>query len=70
MKQNEGKVPASFVSMIDDRMEGIVQTIMNADSNVFYFRNDGKDRTGVLSEITRRWTILPLFRREKISWQF
>ena len=45
------EVPASYVSMIDDQMERIIHTIMNADSNVLYFCNAGKDRTGVVSAI-------------------
>ena len=45
------EVPASYVGMIDDQMERIIHTIMNADSNVLYFCNAGKDRTGVVSAI-------------------
>ena len=45
------EVPESYVSMIDDQMERIIHTIMNADSNVLYFCNAGKDRTGVVSAI-------------------
>ena len=37
--------------MIDEQMDKIVNTIMNADSNVFYFCGAGKDRTGVVSAI-------------------
>ncbi len=32
-------------------MDMIVSTIMNADTNVLYFCNAGKDRTGVVSAI-------------------
>ena len=44
-------VPASYVEMIDEQMEKIIRTIMDADSNVLYFCNAGKDRTGVVSAI-------------------
>ena len=37
--------------MVDGVMERIVDTIMNADTNVIYFCNAGKDRTGVVSAI-------------------
>lgn len=35
--------------MVDERMAEIVDTIMNAGSNVLYFCTAGKDRTGVVS---------------------
>ena len=35
--------------MVDEKMEEIIDTIMNADSNVMYFCTAGKDRTGVVS---------------------
>lgn len=37
--------------MIDDKMENIIDTIMNAESNVMYFCTAGKDRTGVVSAL-------------------
>ena len=37
--------------MVDDTMENIINTIMNADTNVMFFCNAGKDRTGVVSAI-------------------
>lgn len=37
--------------MMDDTMEKIVDTIMNAGSNVLYFCTAGKDRTGVVSAV-------------------
>lgn len=37
--------------MVDEKMEEIIDTIMNADSNVMYFCTAGKDRTGVVSAI-------------------
>lgn len=35
--------------MIDEKMDTIIDTIMNAESNVMYFCTAGKDRTGVVS---------------------
>jgi len=40
--------------MVDEKMEEIIDTIMNADSNVMYFCTAGKDRTGVVSAIILR----------------
>ncbi len=44
-------VPESYLRMIDDQMDKIINIIMNAKSNVMYFCNAGKDRTGVVSAI-------------------
>ncbi len=40
-----------YLGMLDDQMERIISTIMNAESNVMYFCGAGKDRTGVVSAI-------------------
>lgn len=40
-----------YRQMADDKMEKIIETIMNAESNVMYFCTAGKDRTGVVSAI-------------------
>lgn len=40
-----------YRQMIDVKMEHIIDTIMNAESNVMYFCTAGKDRTGVVSAI-------------------
>ena len=45
------EVPMSYINMADDSMDNIVDTIMNAETNVLYFCNAGKDRTGVVSAI-------------------
>ena len=37
--------------MLDEKMEQIIDTIMNAESNVMYFCTSGKDRTGVVSAV-------------------
>lgn len=40
-----------YRQMVDEQMEKIIDTIMNAQSNVIYFCTAGKDRTGVVSAI-------------------
>lgn len=37
--------------MIDAQMDKIVNTVMNAETNVMYFCTAGKDRTGVVSAV-------------------
>ena len=44
-------VAFSYMDMVDDTMDNIINTIMNADTNVMYFCNAGKDRTGVVTAI-------------------
>lgn len=44
-------VPVSYLKMCDEQMNIIIDTIMNATTNVMYFCNAGKDRTGVVSAI-------------------
>lgn len=44
-------VPLSYIRMADGQMNKIIDTIMNAESNVLFFCNAGKDRTGVVSAI-------------------
>lgn len=45
------QVHVAYRQMIDGQMDRIVETIMNAKSNVMYFCTAGKDRTGVVSAI-------------------
>ncbi|MDE7390834.1 MAG: tyrosine-protein phosphatase [Lachnospiraceae bacterium] len=40
-----------YRQMVDEKMERIIDTIINAESNVMYFCTAGKDRTGVVSAI-------------------
>lgn len=40
-----------YRQMLDETMEKIIDTIMNAGSNVLYFCTAGKDRTGVVSAV-------------------
>ena len=44
-------VAGTYLAMLDEKMDKIIHTIMNADSNVLYFCSAGKDRTGVVSAI-------------------
>ncbi|HRR77344.1 MAG TPA: tyrosine-protein phosphatase [Ruminococcus sp.] len=44
-------VSSSYLAMADEKMENIVRTIIDAENNVLYFCNAGKDRTGVLTAI-------------------
>lgn len=45
------EVALSYINMVDETMEKIIDTIMNAKTNVMYFCNAGKDRTGVVTAI-------------------
>ena len=49
--QSVAAVAGSYLAMIDEQMDRIIRTIMNAKSNVMYFCSAGKDRTGVVSAI-------------------
>ncbi len=42
-------VSKSYIKMVDEYMDKIVDTIIRADTNVLFFCNAGKDRTGVVS---------------------
>lgn len=44
-------VTKSYIEMVDLQLHNTVDFIMNANSNVIYFCNAGKDRTGVISAI-------------------
>lgn len=44
-------VAAVYLGMLDHQMDIIIQTILEAESNVLYFCGAGKDRTGVVSAI-------------------
>lgn len=45
------EVSRSYVAMVDEKMERIIDAITSADTNVLYFCSAGKDRTGVVSAI-------------------
>lgn len=42
-------VSKSYMNMVDSQMDKIIDLIQNAPTNVLYFCNAGKDRTGVVS---------------------
>ncbi len=44
-------VAGTYLAMLDEKMDKIIRTIMDAESNVLYFCGAGKDRTGVVSAI-------------------
>ena len=44
-------VSKSYIKMVDAQMDRIIEIIMTAESNVLYFCNAGKGRTGVVSAI-------------------
>lgn len=44
-------VPESYINMADAQMDAIIDAIWNAKTNVLYFCNAGKDRTGVVSAL-------------------
>ncbi len=47
-------VSNSYIRMADSSMDRIIETILTAETNVMYFCNAGKDRTGVVSAILLR----------------
>lgn len=49
--QTVDDVADSYIKMVDEQMGKIIDAIWTADSNVLYFCNAGKDRTGVVSAI-------------------
>lgn len=44
-------VAGTYLAMLDEQMDRIIHTIMDAKSNALYFCSAGKDRTGVVSAI-------------------
>jgi len=44
-------VSKSYINMVDEQMYRIIDSIWSSKSNVLYFCNAGKDRTGVVSAI-------------------
>ena len=44
-------VSKSYIKMADGNMDKIIEAILSAETNVMYFCNAGKDRTGVVSAI-------------------
>ena len=44
-------VPKSYISMVDTQFNTMIEFLLNTKSNVLYFCNAGKDRTGVVSAV-------------------
>lgn len=44
-------VSKSYIGMVDENLYNTIYFILNAKSNILYFCNAGKDRTGVVSAI-------------------
>lgn len=44
-------VSKSYIQMADSNMDKIIETILDTETNIMYFCNAGKDRTGVVSAI-------------------
>lgn len=42
-------VPKSYIAMVDAQFDALIALLLNIKSNVLYFCNAGKDRTGVVS---------------------
>ena len=51
MPRTPEEVPDVYIKMIDEQMDRIIDTIMNAKSRVLFFCNAGKDRTGIVSAL-------------------
>ena len=49
--ETASRVSESYLKMADSRMSEIISTILSAETNVMYFCNAGKDRTGVVSAL-------------------
>ncbi len=49
--KSRGHLHEIYQGMVDAQMETILNTILNASSNVMYFCTAGKDRTGVVSAL-------------------
>ena len=45
------EVSKSYINMVDEQMHKIIDTIWTSETNVLYFCNAGKDRTGVVTAI-------------------
>ena len=44
-------VPKSYIAMVDTQFRTMIEFLLNTKSNVLYFCNAGKDRTGVVSAV-------------------
>ncbi len=44
-------VSKSYIAMVDTQFDAMIEFLLNVKSNVLYFCNAGKDRTGVVSAV-------------------
>ena len=44
-------VSKSYIDMVDEKLDNFIDFMLNNKSNILYFCNAGKDRTGVISAI-------------------
>ena len=44
-------VPKSYIGMVDSQFDKLIEFLSTIESNILYFCNAGKDRTGVLSAV-------------------
>ena len=44
-------VPKSYIGMVDSQFDRLIKFLTNTKTNVLYFCNAGKDRTGVVSAV-------------------
>ena len=44
-------VSKSYIAMVDAQFDAMIEFLLNVNSNVLYFCNAGKDRTGVVSAV-------------------
>ena len=44
-------VSKSYIAMVDTQFDAMIEFLLNVKSNVIYFCNAGKDRTGVVSAV-------------------
>ena len=51
LPESVDEVSKSYIKMVDGQMNKIIHTILTSKTNVLYFCNAGKDRTGVVSAI-------------------
>lgn len=49
--QSVDEVSKAYINMVDEQMYKIIDLAYSSESNVLYFCNAGKDRTGVVSAI-------------------
>ena len=49
--KSTNNVSKSYVSMVDEKFDEMIEFLLTTPSNVLYFCNAGKDRTGVVSAV-------------------